>query len=174
MIVYGILQKDFVLYLGIKLGMSNQGKVSAVGSAAFKVSFLQLFPLFTIFFKGLSKILTKLVILVLQVTIFILAQAATTSTTKRSCNSIDFVGDTFGYVFYALMFVNLSSKIIVAFFYILFYFMFFFIFTGAPDWPKYAHLGGFKASLLITVDGIRRFSSLTTGVWTDDTGKTIV
>jgi hypothetical protein len=91
------------------------------------------------------------------VTVFVLAQAATTSTTKRSCGDIDFVGNTFG-------------KVIVAFFYLFFYVMFFFIFTGAPEWEKYQSLSRGKAIMAIVFDGMHRFSLLTSGVWTDATG----
>src|SRR3972149_6695213 len=81
--------------------------------------------------QALSKLTVKLTLLTLQGIIFILSQAATTSTTNRTCSNIDLAANTLG-------------KVIVAFFIIFFYLMFFFIFTGAPDWAKYESYGRFR------------------------------
>jgi hypothetical protein len=79
-----MLEKDVVLYLGVKLRINGSGKGNSVTKAIF---------------QGLSKVSVKLVIIALQGTIFVLAQAATTSTTKKSCSDIDLVGNSFGYFF---------------------------------------------------------------------------
>jgi hypothetical protein len=106
----------------------------------------------------MSRAMAKVSVLVLEGVIFILARAATTTTTNRTCNNVDFAANTLG-------------KVITAFFFFYFYIMCFFIFTGAPDWPKYQGLSLFKTLCAIFVDGMARFGELTTGVWTDATGN---
>jgi hypothetical protein len=54
--IYGILQKDFVLYMGIKLGMSGKGKISTIGTTVFKVTLIVTINSFPGTFKNYGQI----------------------------------------------------------------------------------------------------------------------
>ena len=137
MLIYVVLERDWLLFIGLKLKITT--RPSTVQKA---------------FFSAASVIGSNVSLILLEAVVFSLAEAATFSTTTRSCNYVDFAANTGG-------------KIIVAFFYFIFYGILFFIFTGAPDWHKYDHTTPFRRFLWMTWDGIVRFVLMTAGVWTE-------
>jgi len=144
LVTWIILEKDLLLYVAIKLKvhrLNPKSKMSAVVNSMW---------------MGVSRVMVKVTILTLQAVMFCLTQAVTTTATKRTCNDVDLIANTFG-------------KIIVAFFYVFFYVMFFFIFTGAPDWERYKGMKFLPSAGLLVLDGIYRFCLLTMGVWNDTT-----
>jgi len=142
-IVWIVLQRDFILYLGIKYRVNARNMESSVKREFWEMG---------------SKLMVKVSILTLQATILVLAEATLISITDRSCSELDFVSNTIG-------------KVIGIVFVIFFYFAFFFIFTGSPNWDKYKRISWYLSFLWVTYDGIIRFSELTLGIWTDSTVK---
>jgi hypothetical protein len=140
-IVWVILERDLLLYFGVKLRIQRPGSTSVIKTRVW---------------DGISKLSVKTVFWTLQATVFVLAQAATTTLTKRSCGNIDLIANSLG-------------KVIIAFFFLLFLVLFFFFFTGAPNWDKYKGKSAKLTVLMLIVDGLARFSELSSGVWTDAT-----
>lgn len=138
-VIYLTLERDWLLWLGVRLRTKSTER--AVNKAFFQVA---------------SKVGTRTSLIVLQITVYSLSNAATLSTTSKSCNDIDFAANTFG-------------KVVVGFFYLVFYGVLFFIFTGAPDWYKYDRTTWTRRMIWLAWDGVVRFGYLTTGVWNDIT-----
>jgi hypothetical protein len=141
--VWVILQKDILLWLGIRL------RLDSASSAKTKLIAKK-------FWEGASKLAVRISLIVMQSIIYALAQAAIYSSTQRSCSDVDFFANTIG-------------KGIVAFFYVFFYIMLAFAFTGAPDLQKYKNFGLLRTWGMMFIDGLGRFLNLTAGIWTDAT-----
>ncbi len=140
--VWLILQKDILFYFGVRLKTAFPiGRNSLVSKKMFLL---------------ISDFTVKLTILVLQAVVFALAKAATISTSRRSCSDVDFISNTAG-------------KVVVAFFYVFFYMIFFFVFTGAPNWEAVERKPFLARGFIVFFTGIRRFLSMSSGVWNDDT-----
>jgi hypothetical protein len=79
--IWIILQKDLLLYLGVKLRMNDQD-----GKSTFRRKFWEIS----------SRLMTKATLYTLQGVLFVLGLATTSSTTLKTCNNIDLVANSFG------------------------------------------------------------------------------
>lgn len=158
--IWFFLQKDILLYFGIKLRI--YAIASKNGGKTFKAKL----------WASTAYLATKITLLVMQGTVFILAEAATTSFTSRTCSDVDLVATSLGKVIVAIFFVffyGIVRLLISGLLLLIFLPQFFFTFTGSPNWEKYEDKNRFVSPLYIGLDGIKRYFKMTTGIWNEDT-----
>ncbi len=82
MLVWAILQKDFILYIGVKLKMQYAGKTSGFKNKLWVFG---------------CKIAVKITLWTTEVVLLALSAAAIANIKTQSCNDMDFIANSLGY-----------------------------------------------------------------------------